>query len=123
MKLIFLSLVFQTLLGLGTSAVLADHNPQHIVCQQVSRVDPACETKEDRIFGDGGLISKGVNLLIFVAGAVAVVIIIISGLMYVLSSGDPQNTARAKDALIYAVVGLVIALIARLVVNFIISRL
>ncbi len=56
-------------------------------------------------------------------GAVAILIIVIAGLQYILSQGDPQKTARAKDAILYAVIGLVVAILAQVIVSFVLGRI
>jgi hypothetical protein len=48
--------------------------------------------------------------------------IIIGGIKYALSSGDPQRINSAKDMIIYAIVGVVIALIAKGIIAFVINR-
>lgn len=58
-----------------------------------------------------------------VAGAVAVIVIIIAGISYILSAGDPQRTAKAKDAILYAVIGLAVAILANVIVTFVIGRI
>jgi hypothetical protein len=58
-----------------------------------------------------------------VTGVIAVLIIAIAGLSYVLSGGDPQRTARAKDAILYAIIGLVVSIMAFVIVTFVIGRL
>ena len=55
-------------------------------------------------------------------GVVAVLIITFAGLQYVMSQGDPQKTTRAKDAILYAVIGLVVALSGVTIVNFVIGK-
>jgi TRAP-type C4-dicarboxylate transport system permease small subunit len=57
-----------------------------------------------------------------VLGALALLFITISGLRYVLSNGDAQKVARAKDGIIYSLVGLVVALSAESIVVFVIGR-
>ena len=57
-----------------------------------------------------------------VLGAVAVLIIVIAGLQYVLSGGDPQKTSRAKDTILYAAIGLVVAVMAFTIVTFVIGK-
>lgn len=52
------------------------------------------------------------NTVYWVAGVVGVIVIIIAGFLYVTSTGDPSKTKRAKDAILYAVVGLVIIVLA-----------
>ena len=52
------------------------------------------------------------NAVYFWAGAVAVIVIIVAGFMYVLSSNNAQQVTRAKNAILSAVIGLVIILLA-----------
>ena len=57
------------------------------------------------------------NDLLFLAGLLAVVLIIYSGFQFVTSSGDPATTAKAKKSLTNTVIGLAIVLLAQLIVN------
>lgn len=56
------------------------------------------------------------------AGAIAVIVIAIAGFQYVVSRGDPAGTAKAKNAIIYAVIGLVVCIMAFSIVRFVIGR-
>lgn len=67
------------------------------------------------------VLSAALSAIYFIAGAVAVVVIIISGLTYVTSSGNSSKIAKAKNALLYAVIGLVVAVSAWALTNFIIG--
>ncbi len=55
-------------------------------------------------------------------GAISVLIIVIAGFQYILSSGDPAKTAKAKNTILYAVIGLVVAVSAGAIVNFVLRR-
>lgn len=70
--------------------------------------------------GDSGIFKTIVNVILFVVGAVAVIMIIIGGVRYVVSGGDQNNVKAAKDTILYAVIGLIIAILAYAVVNFIV---
>ena len=59
-----------------------------------------------------------VNLLIYVVGIIAVIMIVVGGLRYVLSGGDASGISGAKNTILYAVVGLVVAILAYAIVNF-----
>ncbi len=73
--------------------------------------------------GDGDdLLKNGLNLTYFLAGAIAVIVIIIAGIMYVVSSGDAGRVAKAKNLLLYSVVGLIIVISAFAITNFVIGR-
>lgn len=56
-----------------------------------------------------------------ILAAIAILVIIIAALQYVLSAGDSQKVARAKDTIIYAVVGLVVAIMAFAIVSFVLD--
>lgn len=62
-----------------------------------------------------------INTIIYIIGIIAVIMIIIGGLRYVLSGGDSSSTKGAKDTILYSVVGLVVAIFAYAIVNFVIS--
>ncbi len=53
-----------------------------------------------------------------ILAAVAVLFVVIGGLRYTISGGDSQDMARAKNTIIYAIVGLIIALFAEAIVSF-----
>lgn len=63
-----------------------------------------------------------IQIVIAIIGALALLFIVISGLRYVISSGDPQDTAKAKSGIIYALAGLVLALSAEAIVTWVIGN-
>jgi hypothetical protein len=68
------------------------------------------------------LIRSVVNLVYYVAGIVAVIVIIIAGITYATSVGDSGRITRAKNMILYAVIGLVILLAAFGITNFVMDR-
>lgn len=70
-----------------------------------------------------GLIKKVINILLFLTGAVAVIMIIIGGIRYVTSGGEQAQITGAKNTILYAVVGLVVASMAFAVVNFVVDKI
>ncbi len=62
-----------------------------------------------------------VNVLLFLLGAIAVIMIIIGGIRYATSNGDSSQTKAAKDTILYAVIGLIVAIMAYAIVNFIVA--
>ena len=66
-------------------------------------------------------LARIVNVILFLIGAIAVIVIIIGGLKYVTSDGDSSKIKSAKDTILYAVVGIIIALLAYALVNFVIT--
>lgn len=64
-----------------------------------------------------------INALLFIIGILAVIMIIVGGIRYVTSAGDSNAATAAKNTIMYAVVGLLIAAVAYAIVNFVISML
>lgn len=81
------------------------------------------ERGQDSILGENGIMTKVAQTIVFIVGAVSVIMIIIGGLRYVLSGGDSTGTAGAKNTIIYALVGLVVAIFAQVIVSFVLSKL
>lgn len=63
------------------------------------------------------------NTLLLAIGMISVIMIIIGGIRYALSGGDEKAVTAAKDTILYAVVGLVIALLSYAIVNFVLTRI
>lgn len=73
--------------------------------------------------GISNIIATALNLLSFVVGVVAVVMIIIGGLKFIMSSGDSNNVTSARNTILYAIVGLIIAALAQIIVKFVLNRI
>jgi hypothetical protein len=63
------------------------------------------------------------DTLIYLVGAISVIMIIVGGLRYVLSNGDPKATSAAKDTVLYSAIGVVVAIIAYAIVHFVITSI
>lgn len=70
----------------------------------------------------GEVLQNGLNITYFVAGIIAVIVIIVGGIMYATSSGDSGAVGKAKNLILFSVVGLVVILSAFAVTNFVIGR-
>lgn len=68
------------------------------------------------------IITNIINVLLFIAGALAVIMIIIGGFRYMTSNGEQAHIKAAKDTIMYSIVGLIVALLAYAIVNFIVSK-
>lgn len=70
-----------------------------------------------------GSLQSILSSVFLLAGGIAVIFVIVGGLKYVLSAGDPSQTAKAKDTILYAVIGLVVSLLAFVIVRLVTGRL
>lgn len=69
------------------------------------------------------LIRRVINGLLFCLGIISVLIIIYGGIRYTISGGDSNSVVAAKNTILYAVIGLVVAMMAYAIVNFVVSAL
>jgi hypothetical protein len=63
------------------------------------------------------------NTLVYLVGATAVIFLIVGGLRYVVSNGNPKNVTAAKDTIMYALIGLVVAILAYAIVSYIAGQI
>ena len=77
----------------------------------------------DNLFSDGGIFQTVTNILLFLIGAISVIMLIIGGIRYVVSGGDQAAVTSAKNTILYAIVGIVVAFLAYAAVAFIINSL
>jgi hypothetical protein len=85
-----------------------------------------CQTRgntTDPIAGPQGVVVKVTNIVAFVAGAAAVLFIVFAGIKYITAQGDAQQISQAKQSIIYAAVGLVMIVLARQIINYVLSRI
>lgn len=81
---------------------------------------------ECNIENDNSLIPTILNIIqvtIGVLALVAVIVIIFAGVQYTTSAGDAGKVKKAKDSILYGIIGLVIAILAFAIVNFVLSSL
>jgi len=71
---------------------------------------------------DEQLLTNGLNLFYFIVGLVAVIVIIVAGIMYATSSGDSGAITKAKNMILYSVVGLIVVGAAFAITNFVVGN-
>ena len=118
--LIALSLVLS--FGLVAPAILPNNN-------QVAYADAKTQIQSglkaaggDTKDTSGTLITSVINVMLFIIGVLSVIMIIYGGIIYVISAGDSGRVSKAKNTIMYAIVGLIVALLAYAIVNFVITR-
>ncbi|HVE80553.1 MAG TPA: hypothetical protein VNA68_00185 [Candidatus Dormibacteraeota bacterium] len=94
----------------------------------IALAQPQCEGAQavGGTCGEGaltGYISNLINMGFYLAGTIAVVILIIGGIGYIGSTGDPARITKAKNTILYAVIGLIVTILAYAIVGFVIGRL
>ena len=79
------------------------------------------EQPENLFNGDDSVFQTVTNVMLFLIGAISVVMLIYGGIRYTISQGDSTAVTNAKNTIMYAVIGIVIAILAFAIVNFVVT--
>lgn len=83
----------------------------------------ALDSPFPQITSTSGVLTNVLNLVFGIIGGLALITVTYGGLKYVLSRGEPAQTAKAKDTILYALIGLAVSILASVIVNFVIGKL
>lgn len=131
-QLSFIIIGLVTLLGalMPVTAMAAsnvfDANGTNDVCGNKGAYESAAcssQRKDNPVVGPKGILNHAVHLLGFVGGIAATIVIFVAGIYYVVSEGQSEQVALAKRALIGALVGLVIIILAQAIITYVLDRL
>lgn len=105
----------------GAFTDVCKSKPNASVCQQALKAqDP---NGKNVLYGQGSLLAKVASLAALAVGVVSVIMIIIGGLKFVLSGGDSNSVNSARSTILYAIIGLILAVFAETIVVFVINKL
>lgn len=120
-KLLTLALVFVAAFAVFNVATVAPAlaAPKDDVCAGVELTGGNCDPPQNGTSVQS-VITDVINILSFVVGVTAVIMIIIGGFKYITSGGDSGSVTGAKNTILYAIIGLVIVAVAQIIVRFVI---
>lgn len=135
MKKVILSAIAAvlTVVGLGSVATLspayaADNNT--VLCPNGKPANgdyASCYSgNQSGVFSNSdlmGTLTVIINVVVGVVGFIAVVMIVMGGISFATSQGDTARVAKARNTILYGVVGLVVALLAFAIVNFVLGSI
>ncbi|MBC7564975.1 hypothetical protein H7100_01955 [Candidatus Saccharibacteria bacterium] len=98
--------------GVSAASVIGDQ------CQGVTD-SKVCDNQNANA---DNVIKNIINTLLFIVGAISVVMIIIGGIFYTTSAGDSARVTMAKNTVTYAIIGLVVSFLAFGIVNYVILQ-
>ena len=89
------------------------------ICSEENENSVYCQNKDKGKDQVNGIIKTIVEVLLMAVGAISIIMIVIGGILFALSSGDTQKAAKARSTILYAVVGLIVSIFASAIVNFV----
>lgn len=120
-------------MGLALSALtaLATIQPVRAACDIFDGIggalNPDCSHGKgqptDLFSGSAGIVPRAINLMLFIVGILAIIFLIFGGIRYVISGGDKTKVDNAKNTILYAIVGLIVAILGYAVVSWVVSVL
>jgi hypothetical protein len=119
-------LIMSFALVLGIGGVLVSASPAMAInvfkeCGSGNNSDSAvCQAQDEDDLPD--MVQIIINTILVILGMIAVIMIVIGGIRYTTSNGDSAAVKSAKDTILYAVVGLVVAILSYAIVNFVVDR-
>ncbi|HYG84361.1 MAG TPA: pilin [Verrucomicrobiae bacterium] len=126
------ALLFVPLLALGASTVVPATNVGAQAAQPCDQNNlsigsgASCARGNDQgedLFSESGIFRTITNILLFLVGAISVIMLIIGGIRYVVSNGDQNAVTSAKNTILYAIIGIIVAFLAYAAVNFVTTQL
>lgn len=119
--------------GLATLALVAGFVAPLVSVSTASAFDGGINSGYQSAKGEGqpeeltaegdGVFTIIVNVLLFIIGAISVIMLIIGGIRYTTSGGNQQSVEAAKNTILYAIIGLVVAILAYAVVKWVVGSL
>ena len=116
-KILTAGILMIGLLGVFTPAVSAANGID--ICSNGNENSVYCKNKGSGETQVNGIIKTIVEVLLTAVGAISIIMIVIGGILFALSSGDAQKAAKARSTILYAVVGLIVSIFASAIVNFV----
>ena len=116
-KILTAGILMIGLLGVFTPVVSAANGID--ICSNGNENSVYCKNKGSGETQVNGIIKTIVEVLLTAVGAISIIMIVIGGIMFALSSGDAQKAAKARSTILYAVVGLIVSVFASAIVNFV----
>ena len=75
------------------------------------------------LVGVDGVFTRITNTVLYAVGIISVIMLILGGIRYVISGGDSKKVTDAKNTIMYAIIGLIISILAYAIVNFVITAI
>ena len=116
-KILAAGMLMVGLLGVFAPAVSAANGIN--ICSNGNENSVYCKNKDKGEGQVNGIIKTIVEVLLTAVGAISIIMIVIGGILFALSSGDAQKAAKARSTILYAVVGLIVSVFASAIVNFV----
>ena len=123
--LVFLAIGVLLALGAQPVAAIDIFGSDSVDCRQAPN-SAICKSQvgaeDNPLVGEAGIIYRITTIVSIVAGFAAIIMVILGGIRFITSGGDPNNVKSARNTVLYALVGIVVIVLARMLILFVINE-
>lgn len=134
MKIFFFALLLAGLFfTVATSPSVSAFDPfGGVDCSGKQAQSAVCKDKDsgDPLSGENGVLLKIANIVAYIAGGIAVIMILVGSIRFITSGSDISTNSRtdtdveaARDTVVNALIGLAVIVLAKLLITFVVTRL
>ena len=114
--------ISQILTGAAAFATLFAGRAMALTAQEGAEAARA-DGMPSELVGVDGVFTNITNTALYAVGIISVVMLIYGGIRYIISGGDQKKVTDAKNTILYAIIGLIIAILSYAIVNFILNAI
>lgn len=114
--------ILQITTGICTMVTLCAGKAMALTVQEGAEAARA-DGMPENLIGPDGVFTRITNTVLYIVGAISVLMLIWGGLRYIISGGDSKKITDAKNTILYALLGLIIAFFAYAIVNFVLNAI
>lgn len=110
---------------LASAATFATLSAGKVMAVSVMDGINAAKTSDmpSELMGNGGVVESITSTILYILGFISVIMLIVGGVKYAMSAGDAKAVTDAKNTILYALIGLVIAILSYSIVKFVVGLL
>lgn len=114
--------ILQITTGICTMVTLCAGKAMALTVQEGAEAARA-DGMPENLVGPDGVFTQITNTVLYVVGAISVLMLVWGGFRYIISGGDSKKVTDAKNTILYAILGLIIAFFAYAIVNFVLNTI
>lgn len=118
----FTKYILQIVTGICTMVTLCAGKAMALTVQEGAEAARA-EGMPAELIGADGVFTRITSIALYVIGAISVIMLVWGGLRYILSGGDSKKITDAKNTILYAIVGLIIAFLSYAIIGFVLNAI
>lgn len=115
-----LKIIAQIFTGISATFVLCAGKVMAFSVQEGAEAARA-DGMPTNLIGPTGIFTQISNTILYIVGIISVIMLVWGGLRYIISGGDSKKVNDAKNTVLYAIIGLIIAILSYAIINFVLN--